>query len=83
MYVCLRVSVVDVNTDNGCMFVIPRENDRQFGVDAVPKDQDPFSHRFPYEDIKPLAPAAAGAATPYGGACSALICVSFATRCRA
>jgi hypothetical protein len=39
---------------------IPRECDPQFAMDASPKDQDPFSHKFQYASVKPLAPADAG-----------------------
>ena len=42
------------------MYVIPRDCDPQFAKDDVPKDQDPFSHRFPYAHVRPLAPAPAG-----------------------
>ena len=58
----LWIPVVDVDPHNGCMFVIPRESDPQFDKDVAKKDQDPFSHRFPYEAVTPLAPAAAGSA---------------------
>ena len=71
------IPLVEMDTSNGCMFVIPREKDPQFGVDEVPKDQDPFSFRFPYADIKPLAPISAGTTLVWhpnlihwGGACS-------------
>jgi ectoine hydroxylase-related dioxygenase (phytanoyl-CoA dioxygenase family) len=54
------IPIVDVDTSNGCMYVIPREKDPQFAKDEVPKDQDPFSFRFPYSDVTPLAPSKAG-----------------------
>lgn len=73
----LWIPVVDVDTDSGCMYLIPREKDPQFARDETPKDQDPFSFRFPYGDIQPLAPADAGTTfiwhpntIHWGGACS-------------
>ena len=54
------IPVVDVNSENGGMMVIPREADKQFSIDNLPKDQDPFSHRFPYASVKPLSPISAG-----------------------
>ena len=74
----LWIPIVDIDTDSGCMYIIPREKDPQFAIDEAPRDQDPFSFRFPYADVKPLAPASAG--TPFiwhpnlihwGGSCSA------------
>lgn len=56
------IPVVDVSTENGCMYVIPRERDPQFSLDVSKKDQDPFSHRFQYEAVLPLAPIDAGSA---------------------
>ena len=74
----LWIPVVDVDPHNGCMYVIPRESDPQFSLDVAKKDQDPFSHRFPYEAVTPLAPAAAGSALiwhpnliHWGSACKA------------
>ena len=58
----LWIPVVPVSTENGCMYVIPRENDPQFDKDVAKKDQDPFSHRFPYENVTPLAPLVPGSA---------------------
>merc|ERR1711871_1608415 len=52
----LWIPIVDIDVDSGCMYLIPREKDPQFAKDETPKDQDPFSLRFPYGDILPLAP---------------------------
>ena len=35
----LWIPVVPVSTENGCMYVIPRENDPQFDKDVAKKDQ--------------------------------------------
>lgn len=56
----LWIPLVDVSADNGCMMVVPRECDPQFALDKLPKDQDPFSHRFQYASIKALAPITGG-----------------------
>ena len=56
------IPVVDISTENGCMYVVPRERDPQFSLDVSKKDQDPFSHKFQYDAITPLAPIDAGSA---------------------
>lgn len=73
----LWIPLVDVNSDNGCMYVVPRESDPQFDKDDYPKDQDPFSHRFQYAAVKPLSPISAGTTLiwhpnliHWGGSCS-------------
>lgn len=73
----LWIPLVDIGDDNGCMYVVPRERDAQFSVDNKPSDQDPFSHRFPYSDIKPLCNIKAGTTLVwhpnlihYGSGCS-------------
>ena len=73
----LWIPLVDVNADNGCMYVVPRECDPQFDQDEYPKDQDPFSHKFPYASVKPLSPISAGTTLVWhpnlihwGGSCS-------------
>lgn len=73
----LWVPLVDVDLSNGCMYCIPRDCDPQFNKDSVGSDQDPFSHRFPYAHVTPLAPIAAGTVNVWhptlihwGSACS-------------
>ena len=73
----LWIPLTDVSTENGCMYVVPRECDPQFSIDNTAKDQDPFSHRFNYAAITPLAPLKPGAVLiwhpnliHWGGSCS-------------
>jgi len=74
----LWIPLEEVSLDNGCMFCVPRECDPQFDKDAVASDQDPFSHKFQYASITPLAPMRGGDVNVWhpnlihwGGACSA------------
>jgi hypothetical protein len=73
----LWIPLTDVSTENGCMYVVPRECDPQFSIDNTAKDQDPFSHRFNYAAITPLAPLNPGTVLiwhpnliHWGGSCS-------------
>lgn len=71
------IPTVDVDIENGCMYVIPRERDVYFDKSEDPAHLNPLLKGFPYADVRPL-PGKAGTVfvwhpntIHWGSACSA------------